>query len=114
LDACRQAIRSRDFAALAGLAELDSNMMHAVMMTSSPPIYYWTAETIRLIKTVRAWRSAGAQVFFTIDAGPNVHCLCPASEAGEISSRLLDVPGVHHVLSATVGGPARLVAPAEA
>lgn len=113
LAVCREAILAKDFSALAMIAELDSNMMHGVMMTSEPPVYYWTAETIRLMRTVRGLRSAGAQVFFTIDAGPNVHCLCPASQAAEISSKLLDVPGVYQVLSATVGGPARLVAPDE-
>lgn len=109
LDFCRAAILARDFSALAEIAELDSNMMHAVIMTSQPPVYYWTPETIRLMRAVRGWRSSGAQVFFTVDAGPNVHCVCPASEAAEISSRLLDVPGVHQVLSATVGGPAVLI-----
>lgn len=111
LSTCRQAILGKDFPALARVAELDSNMMHSVMMTSDPPVYYWTAESIRLMRAVRGWRAAGASVFFTIDAGPNVHCICPSSEAAEISSRMLDVSGVHQVLSATVGGPARRVEP---
>jgi diphosphomevalonate decarboxylase len=110
---CREAILARDFAALATIAELDSNMMHSVMMTSEPPVYYWKAETIRVMTIVRQWRSYGAQVFFTIDAGPNVHCLCPAAEQADIASRLREVSGVLEVLAATVGGPTRLV-PAEA
>jgi diphosphomevalonate decarboxylase len=114
LTSCRHAILAKDFPALAEVAELDSNMMHSVMMTSDPPVYYWTAETIRVMRAVRGWRSSGASVFFTIDAGPNVHCICPASEAAETSSRLLDIPGVDQVLSATVGGPARQVEPRKA
>lgn len=110
---CREAILARDFSGLAKIAELDSNMMHSVMMTSEPQLSYWMPETIRLMDSVREWRSAGAKVFFTIDAGPNVHCLCSAAEQEELSSRLRNVPGVHNVLSATVGGPARLVAAAE-
>jgi diphosphomevalonate decarboxylase len=105
---CREAIRAKDFAALAAVAELDSNMMHSVMMTSQPPVYYWTPDTLRLMRKVRTWRSNGAQVFFTIDAGPNVHCLCPAEHQAEIRSKLLEVPGVQDVMTATAGGPARL------
>lgn len=109
LVACREAILARDFNGLTKIAELDSNLMHSVMMTSEPPVYYWTAETIRVMGAVRRWRSSGAHVFFTIDAGPNVHCLCPATEAAELSSRLMDVAGVHQVIRASVGGHASLI-----
>jgi diphosphomevalonate decarboxylase len=102
-------VLARDFAALANLAELDSNMMHSVMITSSPPLIYWTPETIRLMHAVVNWRSEGLQVFYTIDAGPNVHCLCPTDDLAEVSARLMDLPGVKQVLTAPVGGAARLV-----
>jgi diphosphomevalonate decarboxylase len=110
---CRDAILARDFAALAAVAEQDSNLMHSVMMTSVPPVYYWTAGTMQLMAMVRRWRSDGAHVFFTIDAGPNVHCVCLAAEQHDIVSRLRGVAGVLEVLVATVGGPTRLV-PTEA
>ena len=42
---CRQAILDRDFESLAELVELDSNLMHAVMMTSMPPLLYWQPAT---------------------------------------------------------------------
>lgn len=113
LKLCREAIQARDFAALAVVSELDSNMMHSVMMTSEPPVYYWTAETIQLMAMVRQWRASGAPVFFTVDAGPNVHCLCPAHAQTDIATRLRGVPGVLDVLEASVGGPTRLV-PTEA
>ncbi len=38
LEICRRAILDRDFAAFAEVVELDSNLMHAVMMTSSSPL----------------------------------------------------------------------------
>jgi hypothetical protein len=43
LDVCRQAILDRDFDALASIVELDSDVMHAVMMTSTPPLHYAAA-----------------------------------------------------------------------
>ena len=106
---CRQAILDRDFETLAELVELDSNMMHAVMMTSTPPLLYWRPETIAIMQAVQEWRLGGLPAFYTIDAGPNVHVLCPAELAGEVAARLQAIPGVDGILTATTGGPARLV-----
>lgn len=108
---CKAAILARDFAALADVVELDSTLMHAVMMTSTPPLYYWEPLTLTVMKAVRIWRAEGLPVCFTIDAGPNVHCLTPAEHAEEVGLRLRAL-GVPETLTALPGGPARLV-PAE-
>lgn len=106
---CRQAILARDFEALAEVSELDCNLMHAVMMTSSPRLIYWQAATLEVIHAVQAWRKSGMPIFYTIDAGPNVHALCPNEYAVEVMNRLTEIPGVIRVLSAPVGGPAYLL-----
>jgi diphosphomevalonate decarboxylase len=107
LAVCRQAIQQRDFDALAQVVELDSNMMHAVMLTSTPPLFYWLPATLQVIQSVSAWRKGGLPVCYTIDAGPNVHVLCPADYAQEISDLLVQMEGVLRVLTAHPGGPAR-------
>jgi diphosphomevalonate decarboxylase len=109
LEACRRAIRERDFSAFADLVELDSNLMHAVMLTSTPPLLYWQPATLGVMQAVSAWRQAGLPACYTVDAGPNVHVLCPVEAAAELTNRLLDLPGVARVLSAKPGGPAMLV-----
>jgi diphosphomevalonate decarboxylase len=109
LGLCRQAILGRDFQALAELVELDSNMMHAVMMTSTPRLLYWRPETVAIMQAVQEWRLGGLPVFYTIDAGPNVHVLCPLEHAMEVANRLLAMPGVTGTLIAQTGGPAHLV-----
>jgi diphosphomevalonate decarboxylase len=111
LEICRQAIRQKEFEALAGIVELDSNLMHAVMMTSSPPLFYWQPATLEIIRAVQAWRTSGKPVCYTIDAGPNVHVLCPSEIAQEIEHGLNQLKGVEMVLSAGPGGPARLIEP---
>ncbi len=85
---CRQAILERDFDVLAQIIELDSNLMHAVIMTSTPQLFYWLPATVEVIQSVIAWRKDGIPACYTIDAGPNVHVLCPAGYAKEISDRL--------------------------
>lgn len=109
LHLCRQAIRARDFDQLAPLVELDSDLMHAVMMTSSPPLMYWLPETVRVMRAVRDWRRSGLPVCYTLDAGPNVHCLTPREHAPEITTRIRQLmPGVE-TISGQPGSGARLI-----
>jgi diphosphomevalonate decarboxylase len=109
LDLCRRAILGRDFDALAAVAELDSNLMHAVMMTSAPPLFYWQPATLTVMQQVCAWRRGGLPVCYTIDAGPNVHVITEGAEAGKAAGLLEAIPGVQKVLRAPAGGPARLI-----
>jgi len=108
LDLCRQAILTKDFAAFAEVVELDCNMMHAVMQTSSPALLYWQPGTLAVMQAVTAWRAAGQAVCYTIDAGPNVHVICLADFAKQVQLKLAEIIGVEKVLVAGVGGPARL------
>jgi diphosphomevalonate decarboxylase len=105
---CRRAILGRDFDALALVTELDCHLMHAVMMTSSPPLIYWLPGTLAIAQEVQAWRKAGLPVCYTIDAGPNVHVICESSSDSEVVRRLSQIPGVEQVLSARPGGAAHL------
>lgn len=108
LDICRRAVCERDFAALAEVVELDSNLMHAVMITSTPPLFYWQPATLAVMRAVQAWRAQGLPACYTIDAGPNVHVLCPEEAVGEVASRLRRLKGVKQVLTVAPGGAARL------
>jgi diphosphomevalonate decarboxylase len=111
LAVCREAILKRDFKAFAAVTELDSNLMHAVMMTSNPILLYWLPATINIMRQIPAWRAQGFPVCYTIDAGPNVHVLTLTAHSAEISRKLSEIPGVQKVLQAPAGGPARLITP---
>jgi diphosphomevalonate decarboxylase len=84
-------------------------MMHGVMMTSSPALHYWMPASLDVMNAVRSWRAENVQACSTVDAGANVHVLCPENEAQEITTRLRAIPGVKDVLTAGVGGPAKLI-----
>ena len=105
----KRAILERDFPAFATVVELDSTVMHAVMMTGAPPLFYWQPTTLSVMDHVRRWRAEGLAVCYTIDAGANVHCLCLVSDADLIAARLLQINGVAEVLRAAPGGPAHLI-----
>jgi diphosphomevalonate decarboxylase len=109
LDICRRAILERDFDTFASIVELDSDMMHAVMMTSTPALNYWKPASLEVMTCVRQWRAEGIPVCYTVDAGPNVHVVCLETEANLIEQKLRQIEGVPNVLVARAGGPAKIV-----
>src|SRR5688572_1602681 len=94
LEICRKAILERDFNTFASIVEIDSDMMHAVMMTSTPALHYWKAASLEVMNGVRQWRAEGIPVCYTVDAGPNVHVICPAAQAELVEKRVREIQGV--------------------
>lgn len=109
IDLCRAAILNRDFDSFAAIVELDSDIMHSVMMTSTPALYYWKPTSLSVMSSVRQWREAGLPACYTVDAGPNVHVICPETETLEVDKRLREIEGVTDVLVARAGGAAKIV-----
>lgn len=104
----RRAVLERDMARLAPAVEEETVEMHMVAMTSRPPVWYWTAETMEVLRAVRALRAEGVGACYTLDAGPNVHVLCEGSREEEVSARLSALPAVERVIRDGVGaGPVR-------
>jgi diphosphomevalonate decarboxylase len=108
MEICRRAVLGRDLEALAEVVESDCLMMHAVMMTSSPALIYWMPATLEIMNLVVEKRRSGVPVFYTIDAGPNVHVICPGDWANRVTEWLEALPGVKQVLRACAGESARL------
>ncbi len=109
LEICKKAIINKDFEKFAQIIELDSNLMHAVMMTSQPPLFYWEPISLEIMRAVTDWRSQGIPVCYTIDAGPNIHVICTSGLAEKIKLDLLKIDGVIDVLLSGVGSGAQLV-----
>ena len=109
LELCRNAILQRDFSAFADIVELDFNMLHAVMMTSNPALFYWQPATLTVMQAVQAARAKGLPACYTVDAGPNVHVITKQAETECTVALLRDLPGVQEVRTAQVGGPARML-----
>ena len=64
---------------------------------------------LEVMNRVRAWRAEGIPACYTVDAGPNVHVICPETEAHVIDKRLREIPGVQNVLVARAGAGAQIV-----
>lgn len=103
----RGAIAERDIHRLGPVIELDALAMHSVMMTSTPSLLYWQPGTLEILQAVRRWREEdGLDVYFTIDAGPNVHLICEAESALEVETRLGGLRSVERIITSRPGpGP---------
>ena len=103
LNAARAAIRARDLKILGEISERDAMLMHAVMISSEPPLLFLSAGSVALMRQIRDWRlQEELEVYFTVDAGPNLHVLCNEADVGEVAHRLARSPWV---LDTLVNGP---------
>jgi diphosphomevalonate decarboxylase len=108
LSAVRTGIAECSLEGMGPAVEADALAMHAVMMTSQPGLLYWASPTVTVLHAVRSWRAEGLCVYFTMDAGPNVHCLCEAADVPEVAGRLRNLEGVLDVMSSGPGEGVRL------
>jgi diphosphomevalonate decarboxylase len=105
----RRALAARDLHTLGVAIEEDAIELHLIAMTSRPPIFYWSPGMVRVIQAVHAWRAEGLAVYFTLDAGPNVHLICEARDADSVAARVREIPEVLQVIVNAPGDAAKLV-----
>jgi len=105
----RAAIRQRDLQRLGAIAEHNCLKMHSVMWSSRPPMIYWNSATIACMQTIRELQAKGVEVFFTIDAGPQLKAICTAADASTVRAALSATEGVVEVMQSGIGEGARLV-----
>ncbi len=118
LEVVQDALLARDFARFGLALEREAVSMHAIAMTAdasageplSGPLsglYYWQASTMQLIQQVQGWRRGGLPVYFTIDAGPNVHLFCEGAQQVALEAelaRLLPAMQARTIVSAPARG----------
>ena len=108
LAAARTAIADRHFSRLAMLAEHNCLKMHSVMWASRPPMVFWNAATMRCLQTIRKLQGEGVDVFFTIDAGPQVKAVCLPDAVAVVEAALRETDGVSALMTTGLGTGARL------
>lgn len=105
----RAAILNHDFMTLAGISEKSCLKMHALMLSAEPGLIYWNEATVACLHRVRALRAEGLEVFFTMDAGPQVKAVCPPAAGERVAEALVAIPGVSRVIRCGLGPGARVV-----
>lgn len=80
----KRAFRAKDFSLFGSLLEEEAVSLHSVMMTQRPPLYYWSGETVEIIKEILFLRRSGIAAYYTVDAGENIHLICQKKDKDKI------------------------------
>ena len=83
LDEILRAIAERDFPRLGRAAERNALAMHATMLAAWPPLLYFRPETLAALDRLHRARAEGAEIYATLDAGPNIKLLFTAEDEAE-------------------------------
>jgi diphosphomevalonate decarboxylase len=94
LPVLKQAIRRQHFPRLGKTAESNALAMHATMINSWPPVVYWLPESVAAMKKIWNLREKGLNIYFTMDAGPNLKLLFLKKEVAAVKKAF---PGVQIV-----------------
>ena len=106
----KQAIKEKDFTAFGQILEQEALNMHAVCLTSTPAVIYWSGATMNIISTIVSAREENiVEAYFTIDAGSSVHVICQQQDAAKVTKLLQAVDGVTKIYSNQPGIGARFI-----
>jgi diphosphomevalonate decarboxylase len=78
-------LRAGDVERFGEIAESEALTLHALMMASQPPYLLLEPNTLTVIRKIQQFRmDTGHPVYFTLDAGPNIHLLYPHDVAAPV------------------------------
>ena len=67
------------------VVENEALSLHSLMMSSNNPYILMHPRSLAVIEKIKEMRGkTGAKCCFTLDAGPNIHLLCPRSENAKV------------------------------
>lgn len=80
-------LKTGDLERFGEILESEALTLHALMMSSHPPYLLIRPNTLHAIERIQEWRqSTGHPLYFTLDAGPNLHLLYPHRIAAEVKA----------------------------
>jgi diphosphomevalonate decarboxylase len=82
-----EGMQAGDWTRVGEIMEADALALHALMMTSNPGFILLEANSLEIIRLVRMFRrESQVPVYFTIDAGPNIHLIYPPEFQGKVEA----------------------------
>jgi diphosphomevalonate decarboxylase len=86
-----EALRDGDVATFGKITEDEALTLHALMMCSDPAYILMEEGSLSVIKQIKKFRKqTNIPVFFTLDAGPNVHILYPDEFESQVSTFIIN------------------------
>lgn len=110
-----KAMAEGDLMTFGKVVEDEALSLHALMMCSDPSYILMKPGTLEVIENIRAFRKeTNLPLFFTLDAGPNVHMIYPDSIKRQVNdftnSRLVSIAHDGRIIKDHVGlGPVKIL-----
>ncbi len=70
-----EGLQKKDIEIVGKIAERNALKMHALCLSSNPPIFYFSSKTLKMIEFIKKMRKRNIKVYFTLDAGESLHLL---------------------------------------
>lgn len=81
------ALKKGDLEKFGSITEEEAMTLHALMMCSTPSFILMAPSTLSMIEKIRQFREESKlPVYFTLDAGPNIHLLYPKNIAKKVDA----------------------------
>lgn len=85
------AMRAGDLEEFGKICENEALTLHGLMMSSNPSYILLKPNTLKMIERLKEYRAeTGHPVYFTLDAGPNLHVLYPDDVVHDVQPFILD------------------------
>lgn len=95
---CKTFLSEKNFTRLGELIESEALELHAIMLTSTPSLIYWTSGTLEIMKLTKKWRDSGLEVYFTINTGQDVHLIVRKKDIAALEKMLSALPHVQNII----------------
>src|SRR3989338_1346254 len=95
---CKKYIKEKNFKLFGELIEQESLEMHAITLTSQPPLIYWHPGTLRVMRAVHLWRQEGLGSYYTINTGHNIHVIVQEKDKEVLAKELSNLEEVNEVI----------------
>lgn len=93
----KKIIKNKNFKALGELIEAEALELHAIMLTQTPHLIYWTPRTLKIMKLVSHWREE-FPVYFTINTGQDIHLIVEQKNIEKVKAKLQKIPEVKEII----------------
>lgn len=78
------------------IIENEALTLHALMMCSTPSYMLMLPNTLKIIELIKSYRKEkSVPLYYTLDAGPNVHILYPEANANEVEAFIKETLSVY-------------------
>ena len=114
LDVITEAMKDGDLDTFGMIVEQEALTLHALMMASDPPYILMEPNTLKIINQIQSFRKdTMVPVYFTLDAGPNIHLLYPEDFApivNELKAEMKSLCADGKIIDDKVGkGPTQIL-----